>query len=87
MSENLRGRYVRFAHPITGKDIDGRVVTRTRGTRWQIVAAGLPESHRRYDGTRRIVLDRGDFALVDPPAPVRRGRSPIERLIDKACGL
>jgi hypothetical protein len=60
---NLRGRRVRFWW--NGRLVEGHVVTRTRGTRWQISAVGLPVTCQRWDGSRRVVLERERFQVMD----------------------
>jgi hypothetical protein len=81
---NLRGQHVTFT--LTGKRwLRGVVVTRIRGSRWMIQSSELPELYLRPSGVRRITLDRDDFIIET--APIRRARSPIEAMIDKACGF
>jgi hypothetical protein len=75
---NLRGAPIKFR--FEGKTYSGVVVTRTRGTRWLVQY----QDGRDFD---RVVLDRSDFEVVAGPTAIRRARSPIEAMIDKACGL
>jgi len=82
--ENLRGKRVAFT--LTGNGwLRGMVITRLRGTLWQVASSDLPDRYRRQDGSRRITLDRDDFIIET--APVRKARSPIEAMIDRACGI
>jgi hypothetical protein len=85
--KNLRGTRVTFQ--LDGKTNVGTVLTRIRDTRWMVVCSTLPGRYRRPDGSRRITLDRSEFDIA-PDAPlvgVRKALSPIERMIDIACGV
>ena len=85
VKKNLRGKRIRLR-----AGGEGVVITRIRGTRWLVQSPDLPESCRRGDGSRRIVLERRQFVVLpdkEPPVIVRAARSPIERMIDEACGV
>lgn len=83
--DNLRGRRVTFVH--LGRSLTGQVITRIRGTRWQVHCDELPEDCKRADGSRRITLDRSEFTVSVVTQLPRRARTPIERMIDRACGF
>lgn len=73
-----------------GKSLTGEVITRIRDTRWLIESPQLPRECERYRGCRRVTLDRSEFtvAVAPKPAPsIPRARTPLERMVDRACGL
>lgn len=79
--ENLRGRHM--IARVENRDYRVTVITHIRDGRWLVQGHKLPKSCQRFLFRRTTV-----YESCLRPAPIQKsGRSPIERLVDKACGL